>query len=172
MPDALELIADGVRAERAGALDRALESYQAAASSAVDADVRAEALTREADVHRTRCDWERGLQAARDAQEIARASQLTNRLCEAVIAEANVLLCRGDFPAAIPKFKEIGSGRLAARLRGIALQNLGSIYAQSGQSGAAERAFSESLGNFHKAGYARGEAIALNNLGRLAIDSG
>src|SRR5207244_13403371 len=67
-------------------------SYQAAASSAVDADVRAEALTREADVHRTRCDWERGLQAARDAQEIARASQLTNRLCEAVIAEANVLL--------------------------------------------------------------------------------
>jgi tetratricopeptide (TPR) repeat protein len=50
------------------------------------------------------------------------------------------------------------------------LQNLGSILAQKGQLGAAERALSESYGFFRQAGYRRGEAIALNNYGRVALD--
>jgi tetratricopeptide (TPR) repeat protein len=50
------------------------------------------------------------------------------------------------------------------------LQNLGSILAQKGQLGSAERAFSESYGFFRQAGYRRGEAIALNNYGRVALD--
>jgi predicted negative regulator of RcsB-dependent stress response len=80
-------------------------------------------------------------------------------------------MSQGDFSAAMPKLQEIALTSTDPRLRGIALQNIGSVHAQSGQPRAAERAFSESLGNFHKADYARGEAIALNNLGRLALDS-
>jgi tetratricopeptide (TPR) repeat protein len=52
------------------------------------------------------------------------------------------------------------------------LPNLGSMYAQRGNRPAAECAFSDSLSSFEKAGYQRGEAIALNNLGRLALDAG
>jgi tetratricopeptide (TPR) repeat protein len=52
----------------------------------------------------------------------------------------------------------------------VILQNLGSILAQKGQLGAAERAFSESYGFFRRAAYRRGEAIALNNYGRVALD--
>ena len=44
-----DFIAEGVRAERAGALDRALESYLQAARTS-DAGTRAEALRRQADV--------------------------------------------------------------------------------------------------------------------------
>lgn len=171
MPEASELLADGLRAERAGALERALESYRAVASATGDPDTRAEALTREANVHRTRCNWDSALAAARGAQEIARGAQLAQRLSEAVIAEANILICLGDFSTAIPKLEALIAESSDPRVRGNALQNLGSIRAESGQLGAAERAFSESLGNFHKAGYARGEAIALNNLGRLALDT-
>lgn len=171
MPDALELIADGVRAERLGALDRALDAYRAAAGATDDPKIRAGALTHEADVLRTRCHWDDAIAAARTAQDVARSAGLSDCLADAIIAEANVLMCRGDFAAAIPKFQEIASGSSDPRLRAIALQNLGSIHAQSGDAPGAERAFAESLGNFKQAGYIRGEAIALNNLGRLALDS-
>lgn len=141
------------------------------ANATDDPDTRAEALTREANVHRTRCNWDAALAAARAAQEIAAEAELPQRVAEAVIAEANILICLGDFATAIPKLEALVSDSPDPRVRGNALQNLGSIRAESGQLRAAERAFSESLGNFHKAGYSRGEAIALNNLGRLALDS-
>jgi tetratricopeptide (TPR) repeat protein len=166
------LIADGVRAERAGALDRALDSYSAAASTTDDPAVRSEALTHLADVYRIRCDWDRALECARDAQAIASAAGLESQSVEAVNAEVNILITRGDFAAAVPKLEGVARSNVNPRLRGIALQNLGSIHAQSGQSGAAERSFRESLGCFQTAGYTRGQGIALNNLGRLALDRG
>jgi tetratricopeptide (TPR) repeat protein len=174
MPDSTGLIADGVRAERAGALDRALSCYQSVASTTADADTRAEALTREADVHRARCDWDKALDAARRAQVVAESTQpqLLERLAEAVNAEANVLLCTGDFVAASAKYELIAAKTKDPRLRGIAMQNLGSIYAQCGQPQAAERAFAESLYEFRTVDYKRGQGIALNNLGRLAFESG
>ena len=52
------------------------------------------------------------------------------------------------------------------------MQNIGSILAQQGKLGAAERAFTESFGWFRHAGYRLGEAMALNNHGRLALDRG
>ncbi len=172
MSEENEVIADGVRAERAGALDRALHAYRCAADTAVDADTRAAALTHQADVFRTRCEWDAALAAAREAYALATAANLPMRVIEAVVAEANILMARGHFDEAARKFDWIANETKDPRLRGIALQNLGSIYAQSGHPRAAARAFRESLGNFHKAGYFRGEVMALNNLGRLAIDTG
>ena len=172
MREALELIADGVRAERAGALDRALESYVAAAESGFsDPDVRAEALTRQADVLRSQCEWDAALKAALTAQRVAAEAGLSQRLHEATIAETNVLMARGELNTARPKLEHVVAVSTDPKMRGIALQNLGTIHAQSGHPRAAERAFGESLGNFQKAGYSRGEAIALNNLGRLALDA-
>jgi tetratricopeptide (TPR) repeat protein len=152
-------------------MDRALDAYREVANTCDRPDVRAEALTRLADVLRHRCVWDDALDSARQAQEVARLAQLSQHLMEAVVAEANVYMARGEFDEAARKFEGIATTSSDPRLRGIALQNLGSIHAQRGQRGSAERAFSESLGNFHRAAYTRGEAMALNNLGRLALES-
>lgn len=172
MSESDDIVADGVRAERAGALDRALHAYRTAATTSPDAATRAAALTHEADIYRTRCDWDQAFTAARQAQHIAREAGLDAALMEAIVAEANILMARGVFDEAARQFTRITEQTTEPRIRGIALQNLGAIHAQSGHPRAAARAFRESLGNFHKAGYTRGEVMALNNLGRLAIDTG
>ena len=172
MPQPSELIAEGVRAERAGALDRALEHFRAAAERASDPAMKAKAFTHTADVLRERCEWDVALASARQARRFAEAAGVDLLVYEARIAEANVLMCRGDFDGAEPLFSTIAASAVDPRIRGIALQNIGSMYAQRGNQPAAECAFSESLASFEAAGYARGEAIALNNLGRLALDTG
>ena len=169
VPDTNELIEEGVAAERLGMLDRA-ESCFALAAQSDDPCVQARALTKLAGVYRSRSDWDIALEWARRAQEIARASGDHAIACEAIVAEGNVLMCRGDFDAATTLFEALLQTTLDSRLRGVVLQNLGSILAQQGQLGAAERAFAESYGYFRQSGYRRGEAIALNNYGRVALD--
>jgi tetratricopeptide (TPR) repeat protein len=172
MPEIPERLEEAIRLERAGLLDRALEAYRFVAADSPDHDSVAAALTHESDVHRARCDWAASLAAARRAQEVAREARLTDRLADAIIAEVNVHMSQGDFGAATLLLNDVASSTTVPRIRGIALQNLGSILAQMGQFTAAERAFSASLTNFQEAGYVRGEAIALNNFGRLALDNG
>ena len=169
MPDPRASLVSGLHAERAGDLERALVAYVEAAESH-DSDIRAEALTRLADVHRERCEWDDASASARKAQEVAREAGLERRLMEAVVAEANIDVSRGDFARAMPRFQEIANTSSDARLRGIAQQNIGSMLAQLGRHDAAETAMRESLQNFQEAGYARGEVMTLNNLGRLELD--
>jgi tetratricopeptide (TPR) repeat protein len=172
MPDDSEMLESGVRAERAGLLDRALECYCTVAASSTNPDIVAAALTHEADVHRSRCEWDASMRAARKGQEVARRANLQNHLAHALIAEVNVLMSQGDFGEATLILHEVVSSTNDARVRGIGQQNLGIILAQTGQLRAAERAFMESRANFHEAGYVRGEAIALNNFGELALKNG
>jgi tetratricopeptide (TPR) repeat protein len=169
VPDSNELIDEGIAAERLGLIDRAESCYSLAAQSE-DPCVQARAFTKLAGVHRSRADWDLALEWARRAQEVARASGERSIENEAIVAEANVLMCRGDFAAATFVFESLLVSELEPRLRGVVLQNLGSILAQKGQLGSAERAFAESYGYFRQAGYRRGEAIALNNYGRVALD--
>jgi len=172
MPDCTEHLDEGRRYEGQGVLDRALESYTLAVEASTDAGSLVEALTHKSRVHRCRSEWELALAAAREAQGRARAAQLDAALIEATIAEGNVLLCRGDFQEALTIFRGVLEASSDPRIRGVALQNIGSILWQQGQLGAAERALSESYGWFHRAGYALGEAMALNNHGRIALERG
>lgn len=169
MPDTNELIDEGTAAERIGLLDRAASCFSQAATSD-DPMLQAIALTKLADVHRSRAEWDIALELARRAQCVARSLGVKTIADDAIVAEANVLMCRGDFAAATTVFESLLATATDPRLRGVVLQNLGSILAQKGQLGAAERAFSESYGFFRQAGYRRGEAIALNNYGRVALD--
>lgn len=171
MPDPIDSLEEGQRAEKLGVLDRALTAYEFAASSP-DPDIVAQALTHQADVHRARCEWALAFQCARSALEVARRSGVAQRAAEAVNAEALIHMSKGDLPAALPLLEQIPAMTTDLRLRGIALQNIGTIRAQQGQLGAAERAFAESFGCFQQAGYERGQAIALNNQGRVALDRG
>lgn len=169
--EARELIEDGIRADEIGALDRALASFTEAAHAA-DPAVAAEALARLADVRRSRADWEAALEAAREAQQLALGTGNDALVAHALIAEGNVFMCRGDFTEGITLFQRVLDSTADPKMRGLALQNIGSSLAQQGQLGAAERAFSESYGAFQRADYRRGEATALNNLGRAALDRG
>ena len=161
----------GLALEREGNLEGALQKLALAVDDA-DPAMSAIALTHIADVQRCRTDWEAALDAARRAQRLARSVGREELMLDAAIAEANVLMCRGDFDDAVPLFVDVLRRTHDARVRGIALQNLGSILAQRGQLDEAERAFGESSECFAACGYRRGEAIALNNQGRAALDGG
>jgi tetratricopeptide (TPR) repeat protein len=171
VPDFNDLIEEGLAAEKLGLLDRA-ESCYAAAAASDESTLRARALTKLAGVHRCRAEWDTALDFARLAQHVARESDEADLVDDAIVAEGNVLMCRGDFEGATSVFEKLLATAAQPRLRGVVLQNLGSILAQKGQLGAAERAFGESYGFFRQAGYRRGEAIALNNYGRVALDRG
>jgi tetratricopeptide (TPR) repeat protein len=172
MPDPIELIESGERAERLGALDRALDCYTAAVDASTEPLMLARGLTRQADVHRARAEWECAFAAARRAQEVARGAHLPDELIAALTAEANVLMCQGDFGEATLLFRRVLATTNRPRARGIALQNVGSMLAQQGQMQAADDAFAGSQESFERAGYERGVAISLNNRGRLALDHG
>jgi tetratricopeptide (TPR) repeat protein len=173
MPDAQELLAAGVRYESGGMPDRALEHYHAAASMPVaDAALIAEALRRQSGVLRARCDWPAALAAAQRSAEAARTAGRADLEAEAINAEAAVHQSRGDFDEARPLYETMLRISDDARIRGIALQNLGSIAAHGGDLDLAERHFLKSYDYFVAAGYSRGEAITLNNRGRCLLDRG
>src|SRR5262245_64316387 len=98
MPLSKDLVEEGIAAEKLGMLDRARTCYAEAASSS-DPDIAAQALTRLADVARALSEWDEALAAAGRAQRVAREAHLSERLEGAIVAEANVLMCRGDFAA-------------------------------------------------------------------------
>ena len=165
------MLAEGARAEKLGMLDRALAAYEAAAGCG-DAVVVSEALRRQADVLRVQCEWDAAVRAARRAQRVATDAGLPQQYAEALNCEASVLLARGELKGARRLLEQMVDVATDARLRGIGLQNLGSVYAQQHDLDAAERAFAESCACFAACGYARGKAITLNNQGRAALDRG
>lgn len=169
--DAAAQLAHGLRLEKAGVLDRALDAYRIAAA-AEDANLAAQGHCRQAVVHRTRCEWDDALAAARESARLATTAGLNERLAEALNAEAAVHQSRGAFALAIPILERISSVTTSERMRGVALQNLGAIAAQSGDLATAEQRFAASLAAFERIGYRWGAASALLNLGRLTFERG
>lgn len=172
MPDPLELLEEGVRCEQSGALERAFDRYRSAAELAEDPDIVSEALRRQAEVYRARCEWENALETAHRSADVARRAKLPGRVAEALNAQASVYMSRGHFDTAAPLLEQILALTTDDRLRGIALQNLGAIAAQRGDLDAAERRFEESGRCFERAHYARGQATALINSSAVALDRG
>ena len=171
MPTPKELIEQGLRYETGGVLDRALESYREAAAAAVDEPrARVEALRREADVLRTQCQWDEAIGRARESAGQARAQGFDTLLAEALNAEAAVYQSQSDLARARALYEEMLTITNDLRIRGIALQNLGSVAAISGDFHRAEDHFVESFQCFQAGGYMRGVVFALNNYGRAALD--
>ena len=175
MPDPNDVLHDGIRRELGGALGAARTAYETVAAGRAGTaapSLRAEALRRLSDVHRAQCRWDDALVAARESARVAEAGGLDSLLVEALNAEAGVHLSRGDFDAAVPLLERMLGLTDDPRLRGIALQNLGAVAAQTGDLELAGQRFAESQRAFSRAGYRRGEALALNNRGRAALDAG
>jgi tetratricopeptide (TPR) repeat protein len=169
MPEPVGDIEEGLRLEKFGMLDRALAHYDAAATGN-DPMIVATALRRRASVLRTRCDWDGALAAARESASVAARHGLDDALAEALNAEAAVFQSQGDFVAATPILERMLELSKNPRIRGVALQNLGSIAAERGDYEEAEHRFLESYRCFQAADYAWGQAFALNNYGRAAME--
>jgi len=166
-----ESLEAGLRAEHRDDLHDALAHY-ADASIAARADPRivTRALTRQAAVYRRLSEWDLAADYARRAQELATDAELHDLRAEAMAAEGNALMCAGRFDEALAVYQRLLRASIDDRQRGIAMQNIGSIQAQRGEHVRAREAFESSRFLFQQAGYMRGEAIASNNLGRLALD--
>lgn len=178
MPDsrdeiARDALAAGLKAEHADDLQRALHHYaDAAIHSGSDPAIVAQALTRQAGVYRRLSQWDLAADYACRAQEVAEDADLLELRAEALAAQGNALMCSGRLDEARNVFRRLVRVAVSERQRGIAVQNLGSIHAQLEEWVQAEEAFESSRCLFQTAGYARGVAIAVNNLGRLAHDQG
>lgn len=171
-PEAEDYLQSGMRCHRLGELDRALADLVAAVSLADSDELRTVAMTCQANVLRAQCQWDSAIAVARHSRDIARHAGLATRAAEAWIAEANVHLARGEFEAALPVFHALLEDTTDARVRGIALQNIGNIRAQCGMLAQAEAAFTQSSLWFERAGYLLGQAIARVNQGRARLDRG
>jgi tetratricopeptide (TPR) repeat protein len=168
-----EALDAGRRAEHADDLQRALHHYaDAAVRAGNDPAIVTRALTGQAAVYRRLSDWELAADYARRARELAEDADLPMLRAEALVAEGNALMCSGRFDEAVIVYDRLSRVATDDRQRGIAMQNLGSIHAQRGDHAGAADAFEQSRALFEDAGYARGVAIATNNLGRLAHDTG
>jgi tetratricopeptide (TPR) repeat protein len=168
-----EALDAGLRAEHADDLQRALDHYaDAAVRAGDDPSVVTQALTRQAGVYRRLSDWTLAADYARRARELAEDAELPALRAEALVAEGNALMCNGRFDEAAGVYDRLARVAIDDRQRGIAMQNLGSIHAQREEFERAMDAFESSRALFQAAGYARGVAIATNNLGRLAHDLG
>lgn len=172
MPDARSLIERGLRHERGGVLEEALRCYAEAASAAADPVTESEALRRQADVMRIRCDWDAAIALAVRSERVAREAGLADAAGEALNAQALVHQSRGDLDQAAPIYGRILDTSHDPRIRGIALQNLGAISATRGDYEAAATYFADSLDCFTAAKYERGSVIVMNNLGRAWLDRG
>lgn len=163
----------GVECERRGDLSAAAVHYLSAAEMAGDeAALASEALRRASVVYYLQSDWDQAVALAERAAAAGEAAGLRDAYGAAMNAAGNVHHARGDLEAARRTFEQVLALAEGDRVRGIALQNLGAIAAQSGSWDQARRRFEQSRRCFQRAQYALGEAFAVNNYGRAALDHG
>ena len=167
-----EQLNEGIEAEKRSDLDHAERCYQAVVKARPSEPELAEAHCRLANLYRRRCLWDEALKHARDSARLASRFPDKKQFAEAMNAEAIIYQSQGDFERATPLLQRVLDLTDDARLRGIALQNLGAIAFLRGDSGSAERYFRESYGCFIRCGNTRGEAHSLNNYGKAILDRG
>ncbi len=171
--DIADLLADGVRYERGGVVQRARECFEAVTRRAKDHPAAAaEAWWHLANLHRLHSSWDNSIDAAHRGAELAREHGLVDSEANALNIEGAVYWTRGEYHRAQPLFLRMLELARTPDTRAKALQNLGSITAEQGDLEGGERLFAESREAYHQAGDQRGEAVSLLNIGRLQMDRG
>src|SRR5688500_1375313 len=92
---------EGLRYQKLGMLDQALEQYRVAIEGATEPDVISEALCRESLVYRAWCRWDEAIHTARKSATVALSARLDDHYAQALNAEAIVHQERGSFDAAM-----------------------------------------------------------------------
>lgn len=166
-------LADGVRYERGGVVQRARTAFESVVEQADENPAAAaEAWWRLGNLHRLGGRLEEALQATAASAALARAHALTEVEADALNIEGAIHTSRGDFDSARELFLRTINLAHSPVTRAKALQNLGAIEAEQQRLDEAERYFLASRAEYHAAADARGEAISLLNLGRLQMERG
>lgn len=167
-----ERLEEGERLEKKGALEVADSLYREVVEQAPGSVGAARALLRRAHVHRSWGMWAEAVRLAQAGRALAHRHGERDLEAELLNAEGAVHQARGRLEEAEALFHGMLGIALSPRVRGVALQNLGSNAAMRGRFDEAAEHFAESSRSFQAAGYRRGEAFALNNRGRVLLDRG
>lgn len=167
---AVDPLAEGLRYEKAGLLDKALSQYRDVRRGTEDPVLRARSWTLESYVHHARGLWQEALEAAERGAALAREAGRPDTEAEALNARATVHYSRGSFGEAQRLFEEMLALSEDARVRGLALQNLGSLHGQLGDLERSEACFADAERHFADAGYEWGRAHVHNNRAALALE--
>jgi len=165
-------LAGGFRYEQAGVGHKAVAAYEAALDAAATPRERAEAHIRLARVYSAESEWAAAAHEARAAVRLAEEAGSDDLAAEAMNVEVGLHMLRGEFAAADAVATAALTRARSARVRGVLLQNRGSVSAQARDFAAAGRFFSQSVAAFDEAGYELGMAFALTNASAAARDAG
>ena len=172
-PAYVALLADGIRYERGGVVQRARECFEAVTrTEAEDPASAAEAWWRLANLHRLHSSWDDALAAARRSATIAREHALQDVEADALNIEGAIWMMRGDYDTARELYARSLALARSPAIRGKALQNLGGLAAEERNFDEGERLFAKSREAYRQAGDQRGEAVSLLNVGRLQQERG
>jgi tetratricopeptide (TPR) repeat protein len=166
------IIAQAQIALRGGLVDQALLCAEIVARRTSDIEAKCEALRLRSNAYRLQADWAQAIASAREESELAKAAGLTDRVAEALSAEAGVYLTRADFEAARPLLMRALETTTSPRILGVLWQNLGYLEASLAHFGDADAAFECSRNFFDTAGDLWGSACTLINQGCARIDQG
>ena len=167
------MLADGIRYERGGVVNRARDCFEAVTQSAEQyPEEAAEAWWRLANLHRLHSSWDDALRCARKSAALAHEHGLFNTEADAVNIEGAVWYIRGEYEQARVHYLRMLDLATTSGTRAKALQNLGTLAAEAADFDEGERLYAESRDEFRAAGDARGEANSLLNMGRLQLDRG
>lgn len=162
----------GLPYEQAGIARKAVAAYEAALSIGATPLEQAEAHLRLARVHSSESQWAAAAREAGLAVALAEQGGSDDLAAEAMNVQVGVHLLQGDLDAADALAERALARARSARVRGILLQNRGSIAAQRRDFAAASALFGESVSAFHEAGYELGMGFALVNASAAARDAG
>ena len=162
----------GFRFEQGGTLHRALEAYADALAADPTREEEIDARLRIARVYRTKADFARSLEEAREAVRLAMLIGADDLAAEAMNVEVGILQTQGLLDDADRlALRAIGLAR-SPRVRGITLQNLGRGAAERREFATSDRYFEQSIAAFRQAGYELGLVFGLVNAARAAFDRG
>ena len=162
----------GLPYEQAGMTRKAVAAYEAALSVGASPLERAEAHVRLARVFRSESQWDAAIDEARTAVSLAETAGSDDLVAEAMNVEVGVHLMVGRLDEADELAVRALARARAPRVRGIILQNRGSIAAQRRDFDAAGALFAQSVSAFQEAGYELGMGFALVNGSAAARDAG
>lgn len=167
-----EVLQEGIQYERTGNFGLALRCFAQVIEGSNDPLLISEAHRRSGDCYRSQCKWDEAITSAQTAGQIAREHESPDHVAQALNMEGTVLLFQGKLEEAEALFteaKRIGSSHA---VKADTLMNLGVTAAHGNEVEVAKHMFALALEQYRKADILRGQAQALTNLGRAAIDTG
>ncbi|HET7457352.1 MAG TPA: hypothetical protein VFJ74_06835 [Gemmatimonadaceae bacterium] len=162
----------GLPYEQAGISRKAVAAYEAALRVGASPLERAEAHVRLARVHSAESQWDAAMHEAATAIALADEAGSDDLAAEAMNVQVGIHVLRGDLATADALALSALACARAPRVRGILLQNRGTIAAQRRDFAAAGALFAESVTAFNDAGYELGTGFALVNGSAAARDAG